>query len=94
MDPLLILGSAGSVGHDMMYQIAAMRSDIKVIGADVNEEKGIYEIEEALHSAHNLDNYPDISFRKFNLFDIDATAEALKDIQPKVICNLGSLGSW
>jgi hypothetical protein len=94
MDSLLIIGSAGSVGHDMMYQIAAMRSDIKVIGADVNEEKGIYEIEEALHSAHNFGNYPDLSFRKLNLFDVDGTVEALAEIKPKVICNLGSLGSW
>jgi malate/lactate dehydrogenase len=94
MDPLLIIGSAGSVGHDMIYQIAAMNAPIKVIGADVNEEKGIYEIEEALHSAHNLGNFPDIEFQKMNLFDIDTTADQLKEMKPKVICNLGSLGSW
>ena len=94
MDSILIIGSAGSVGHDMIYQIAAMNNPVKVIGADVNEEKGLYEIEEALHSAHNLGNYPDFSFQKINLFDIDTTAENLKEIKPKVICNLGSLGSW
>jgi len=94
MDPVLIIGSAGSVGHDMVYQIAAMRSVIKVVGADINEGKGRYEIEEALHSAHNLGNYPDLSFQRMDLFDIDGTAEILREMRPKVTCNLGSLGSW
>lgn len=91
---ILIIGSAGSVGHDMMYQIACMKSDIKVVGADVNEEKGIQEIEESLQVAHYFGNYPDLSFRKINLFDINETSELLKEIQPTVICNLASLGSW
>jgi malate/lactate dehydrogenase len=94
MDSILIIGSAGSVGHDMMYQIACMKSDIKVVGADVNEEKGLFEIEESLQIAHKFGNYPDLSFRKINLFDIDGTSDLLEDLQPKVICNLASLGSW
>jgi len=91
---ILIIGSAGSVGHDMMYLIAAMTSNIKVVGADINEEKGRREIEEALHLAHNLGNFPDLSFRKVNLFEIPETAELLKEIKPDMICNLASLGSW
>ena len=94
MDSIMIVGSAGSVGHDMMYQIASMGLPIKVIGADVDEKKGSFEIEEALHTAHNFGFYPDLSFEKINLFDIDGTAEFLKEYQPKVICNLASLGSW
>lgn len=91
---VLIIGSAGSVGHDMMYLIAGMTSNIKVVGADINEEKGRREIEESLHLAHNLGNFPDLSFRKINLFEISETAEQLKEINPDVICNLASLGSW
>jgi len=91
---LLIIGSAGSVGHDMMYLIASMTSNIRAVGADINEEKGRREIEESLHVAHNLGNYPDLSFRKIDLFDISTTAELLKEIRPSVICNLASLGSW
>jgi len=94
METIMIIGSAGSVGHDMMYQVASMGLPIKVIGADVDEEKGRYEIEEALHTAHNFGHYPDLSFEKINLFDIDGTSEFLKEHQPKVICNLASLGSW
>jgi malate/lactate dehydrogenase len=91
---ILIIGCAGSVGHDMMYLIAATRPNIRVVGADVNEEKGRLEIGEALHIAHNLGNYPDLSFRKIDLFDVPGTAEALREMRPTVICNLASLGSW
>jgi len=94
MDSILIIGSAGSVGHDIMYQIASRGLPIKVIGSDVNEEKGRFEIEESLHIAHCHGVYPDLSFEKIDLFDIEGTAEKLEQIQPKVICNLASLGSW
>jgi len=60
---ILIIGSAGSVGHDMMYIIASRYSDIRVVGADIDEEKGKFEVEESLHVAHNMGNYPDLSFR-------------------------------
>ena len=58
LESILLIGSAGSVGHDMMYQIASMGLPIKVIGADVDEEKGKFEVEEALHTAHNFGFYP------------------------------------
>lgn len=90
----MIIGSAGSVGHDMMYQIACMGLPIKVIGSDINEAKGKFEIEESLHIAHSFGYYPDLSFERINLFDVEGTAEKLKALQPKVICNLASLGSW
>ena len=94
LDSILIIGSAGSVGHDMMYLIASMGLPVRVIGADIDEEKGRYEIEEALHVAHNLDFYPHLSFQKLDLFDIDGTSEFLMEHKPAVICNLASLGSW
>ncbi len=94
VDSILIIGSAGSVGHDMMYQIASMGLPIKVVGADVDEAKGRFEVEESLHVAHSFGFYPDLSFQKLNLFDIEGTAELLTEMRPKVICNLASLGSW
>ena len=94
LDSILIIGSAGSVGHDMVYQIASMGLPIKVIGADVDEDKGKFEVEEALHTAHNFGFYPDITFEKIDLFDINGTAEFLREHRPRVICNLASLGSW
>lgn len=94
MDSILIIGSAGSVAHDMMYLIASMGRPIKVVGTDVDEKKGEFEIEECLQIAHYLGYYPDLSFTKMDLFKIEETAETLMKIKPKVICNLASLGSW
>jgi malate/lactate dehydrogenase len=94
MDSVMIIGSAGSVGHDMMYQIACMGLPVKVIGADVNEAKGVSEVEESLHVAHSFGFYPDLGFAKIDLFDVKGTAELLRELRPKVVCNLASLGSW
>ena len=94
MDSILLIGSAGSVGHDMLYLIASMGRPIKVIGADFDEGKGVNEIEESLQIAHNLGFFPDFSFRKMDLFNIEQTSELISQIKPKVICNLSSLGSW
>ncbi|MFW6108913.1 MAG: hypothetical protein ACOC6N_00520 [archaeon] len=93
-DSILIIGSAGSVGHDILYQIASMKTPIKVIGADINHEKGRYEIEEALHVAHNFGNYPDLTYQPLNLFNVEETTSFLETHNPRVICNLASLGSW
>jgi malate/lactate dehydrogenase len=94
MDSIMLIGSAGSVGHDILYLMASMGRPMKVVGADFNEVKGTYEIEESLQIAHNLGLYPDFRFRKIDLFNIEQTAELIDDIKPKVICNLASLGSW
>jgi hypothetical protein len=94
MDSILIIGSAGSVAHDMMYLIASMGRPIKVVGTDVDEKKGRFEIEESLQIAHYLGYYPDLSFTNMDLFKIEETAETLRKIKPKVVCNLASLGSW
>ena len=94
MESILIIGSAGSVGHDMMYLIASMGLPIKVVGTDINEKKGKAEVEESLQIAHNLGYFPDLSFTKMDLFNIEESAEILRKIKPKVICSFASLGSW
>ena len=94
MEKILLIGSAGSVSHDMMYQLSSMTYRIRVVAADVNEVKGKYEVDECLHVAHNFSLYPDFTFRKINLFDIDGTSDLLKEEHPSVICNLSSLGAW
>jgi hypothetical protein len=91
---ILLIGSAGSVAHDMMYQIASMTDKINVVGADNNEAKGRYEVDECLHVAHNFGLYPHFSFRKIDLFDVNGTAEILREERPTVVCSLASLGAW
>ena len=94
MGKILLIGSAGSVAHDMMYQIASMTDKIKVVAADYNEVKGRYEVDECLHVAHNFGLYPELSFQKIDLFDVDGTADILSKERPTVVCSLASLGAW
>jgi hypothetical protein len=94
MDSILLIGSAGSVAHDILYLIASMGRPIKVVGTDIDRKKGEFEIEESLQIAHNLGFYPDFSFMPMDLFRVEDTAETLGKLKPKVICNLSSLGSW
>jgi hypothetical protein len=94
MGKILLIGSAGSVAHDMMYQIASMTDKINVVCADYNEVKGRYEVDECLHVAHNFGLYPHFNFRKIDLFDVDGTAKILKEERPTVVCSLASLGAW
>jgi len=78
----------------MLYQMACMPPTFKVVGADINEEAGRGVVEEALHIAHNLGHFPDISFHRLDIFDVDGAASLLKEVKPDVICHLASLGSW
>jgi len=94
MGKILLIGSAGSVAHDMMYQIASMTDKIKVVAADYNEVKGRYEVDECLHVAHNFGLYPEFSFQKIDLFDVNGTADILSKERPTVVCSLASLGAW
>jgi hypothetical protein len=94
MGKILLIGSAGSVAHDMMYQIASMTDKINVVCADYNEVKGRYEVDECLHVAHNFGLYPHFNFRKIDLFDVEGTAKILKEERPTVVCSLASLGAW
>jgi len=90
----MVTGAAGSVGHDILYYLSVTSGVGKIIAADVAEDECQSQIKEAVVSANFLGYYPDISFRKLDLFDVDATAETIKEIDPKVICHCATLGSW
>jgi len=91
---LMVTGAAGSVGHDILFYLSVTNGVGKIIAADMAEEECRSQIKETLVSANFLGFYPDISFRKLDLFDVAATAEAIREIDPKVICHCASLGSW
>ena len=93
-ETLVVTGAAGSVGHDILYYLSIMSGVGKIIAADVAEEQCRSQIREIVVSANFLGHYPDINFRKLDLFDVKATAEAIKEIDPKVICHCATLGSW
>jgi hypothetical protein len=90
----MVTGAAGSVGHNILYYLSVTNGVGKIIAADVAEEECRSQIKEILISANFLGFYPDMNFRRLDLFDVAATAEAIKEIEPKVICHCATLGSW
>ncbi len=44
----------------------------------------------AMHQGY----YPDIEFRKVDLFDVNGTTELIKDVDPEAIFNCASVQSW
>jgi NAD(P)-dependent dehydrogenase (short-subunit alcohol dehydrogenase family) len=93
-ETLMVTGAAGSVGHDILYYLSMTNGVKEIIAADVAEEQCRSQIKEIVVSANFLGYYPHISFRKLDLFDEDATAQAINEIAPKVICHCATLGSW
>jgi hypothetical protein len=47
-----------------MYLIASAALPIKVVGTDVDQKKGGFEIEDSLQIAHKLGHYPVLSFTR------------------------------
>lgn len=67
----MVTGAAGSVGHDILYYLSVTSGVGKIIAADMAEKECRSQIKEAVVSANFLGYYPDMSFRKLDLFDVD-----------------------
>ena len=65
-----------------------------IVAADINEDWGIRKTNSAIAGASHFGLYPDIRFVKLDAFDVDKTAEVLKEIQPTVVYNSMTLQSW
>ncbi len=91
---ILITGSSGAVGHDLIHYLSVTQGVRRVVGVDVDEKTGQSVAKEAMLSANFLGLYPDIQFVKLDLFDLNSTTEFLRDTRPDVICHTASLGAW
>jgi hypothetical protein len=51
-------------------------------------------VNNAVEGAMHQGFYPDIEFRKVDLFDVEGTTDLIKDVNPKAIFNCASVQSW
>jgi len=65
----------------------------KLVGADIDENRGTRIVNLARAEAYNRGLYPNIEFRKINLRDVDETAEILKEYEPHLIYQNATLMS-
>lgn len=88
---LVGLGDLGGLILELLVQLKAGR---KIIVFDKNETRVKNKIFSIVGSASYLGIFPDISFQKLDLQDMDKSAEAFKKFKPDVIINCTTLMSW
>jgi hypothetical protein len=65
----------------------------RISATDVNEDWGIRKTNNAILGSVNQGFYPNITFQKINLNDIEETTEILRKEKPNLIFNYTSLQS-
>ncbi len=88
------LGSVGYLVMEMLSRNQTLSEWIKIIGADVDKDRGQRGVNLAVATADKLGLHPDIEFVNMNLLDVDSTAETLRKYDPDLIFQVATLQSW
>jgi hypothetical protein len=83
---ILLIG-LGNVGFHILQLLARTPGISRIVASARNEPKGLAKVENATIAAAIQGFYPEISFTKSDLWDIEKTSEMLKEVDPDVICN-------
>jgi hypothetical protein len=83
----------GELGYHILQNLAHTPNISKIIAADysLNAERKVNLV---IYTAAIQGLYPDIEFRRIDLYDVKGTAEILKEEKPSVICNATVIQSW
>jgi hypothetical protein len=89
----VMLIGIGELGYHILQNLADAPNIGKIIVADysLNAEGKVNLV---IYTAALRGLYPDIEFRRIDLYDVKGTAEILKEEKPDVICNATVIQSW
>lgn len=90
---IMIIG-LGDLGGYVLEFLARIPNIPKIVTADINEEWGVRKTNSAIVGASQFGLYPDIEFIHLDAFNIDQTANILRQVQPAIIYNSMTLQSW
>ena len=90
----IMLIGLGELGSHILQLLARTPGIGKIVTADIDEVRGFTTITYATITAAHQGFYPDIIFKKLDLFDVETTMEVLKELRPDLICNAAALRSW
>lgn len=90
----MFLVGLGALGSHMLELLATTPGITKIVAADYDEERGRNVTGSVLSGAAFQGCYPDLEFKKVDLFDVDGTAEFLKEIEPDYVINATALTTW
>ena len=92
-EKIMIVG-VGELGGIVLEFLARIPNICDIVVCDNNEDWGFRKTNSAVLGASFMGLYPSISYRKMNLFNIEETAAALREINPTIIFNGTTLQSW
>ncbi len=82
----------GVLGGNALQNLVREPSVASIVTADVKEEYGIQVTNTALNGAGHLGYFPDVRFRKMDLYDdIEKNAEIIKEVNPRVIISTAAM---
>ena len=87
----IMLIGLGDLGYHILNFIALTPGVKKIVAADINEPIGAMKVKHAKYVAAYQGLYPNISFMKLDLGDVDTVAGVLKEVKPEVICSTAIL---
>jgi hypothetical protein len=92
--PEVLIVGLGGVGSWVLEFLARSEGISYVVGADLNEEWGRRKVYSVTCGAILQGYYPRLEFVQIDLRDVDATAETLARLQPRLIVNCATLQTW
>lgn len=93
-EPQILIVGLGGVGSWVLELLARTEGLSYVVGADIQEEWGQRKVYNATAGAMLQGYYPRLEFLQIDLGNIEATAEAIASLQPRLIFNCATLHRW
>lgn len=93
---VMIIG-LGALGYPVLETLSrtpTLTEGLKLIAADVDEDRGLRGVNFAVAVAERLGLNPDIEFVGMNLLDLDSSAETLRKHDPDLVFQSAALQSW
>ena len=94
MQPEILVVGLGGVGSWVLELLARTEGISYVVGADFNEEWGRRKVYNVAAGAMLQGHYPRLEFTPIDLNNIEATAETLARLRPRLIFNCATLMTW
>ncbi len=93
MNKVLLVG-VGDIGKQVLNFLVRDPKCPELLVGDFNEEFGRKRVNAAISNATVMGMYPKVRFEKFDLADVDRTAEQIAEFRPDVVINGTVMQTW
>jgi len=90
---VLLLG-IGDIGKQVLNFLVRDHKCPELLAGDFNEDVGRKRVNAAISNAAVMGLYPKVTFEKFDLSDVDRTAEQISKFKPDVVINGTVMQTW